>query len=152
MLLANGTQGQVKAVAVNPTVNLNPGTSSTAPGISITVGGFTSNGGIYQEITTASTSVYGVTKLSSTSSSSEEGVAATPKGVWDAINTLDKSDISGFGAGKTLATLTETDGIIAQLQCESSHGKSSCGICPGRITCPSNPSSLIADLTPSIHA
>lgn len=31
----------------------------------------------------------------------------------DAIKALDVSDITGFGAGKTLATLTETDGKIA---------------------------------------
>lgn len=54
-------------------------------------------------------------------------VAVTPKGVWNAIETLDvdnlksgdsgydehKSHITGFGADKTLATLTETDGKIA---------------------------------------
>ena len=35
------------------------------------------------------------------------------KAVAAAIGTLDVNDISGFGAGKTLATLTETDGKIA---------------------------------------
>ena len=35
------------------------------------------------------------------------------KAVAAAIGTLDVKDISGFGAGKTLATLTETDGKIA---------------------------------------
>ena len=37
----------------------------------------------------------------------------TGEGVKAAIDTLDVSNISGFGKGKTLATLTETDGKIA---------------------------------------
>lgn len=39
--------------------------------------------------------------------------AATVSTVTNKINALDVSDITGFGAGKTLATLTETDGKIA---------------------------------------
>ena len=39
--------------------------------------------------------------------------AATVSTVTNAVNALDVSDITGFGAGKTLATLTETDGKIA---------------------------------------
>lgn len=39
--------------------------------------------------------------------------AATVSTVTNKIAALDVSDISGFGAGKTLATLTETDGKIA---------------------------------------
>lgn len=39
--------------------------------------------------------------------------AATVSTVTNAINGLDVSNISGFGAGKTLKTLTETDGKIA---------------------------------------
>ena len=38
---------------------------------------------------------------------------ATKSTVTNAINALDVSNISGFGAGKTLASLTETDGKIA---------------------------------------
>ena len=38
---------------------------------------------------------------------------ATQSTITDAINALDVSNISGFGVGKTLATLTETDGKIA---------------------------------------
>lgn len=40
-------------------------------------------------------------------------VSARNNAITTAIEALDKSDITGFGAGKTLATLTETDGIIA---------------------------------------
>ena len=39
--------------------------------------------------------------------------AATTADISTAINALDVSDISGFGAGKTLKTLTETNGKIA---------------------------------------
>ena len=39
--------------------------------------------------------------------------AATVSTVTNAINNLDVSNISGFGTGKTLKTLTETDGKIA---------------------------------------
>lgn len=39
--------------------------------------------------------------------------AATAADITTAINALDVSNISGFGAGKTLKTLTETDGKIA---------------------------------------
>ena len=39
--------------------------------------------------------------------------AVTPKAVRDLVDSLDVSDITGFGAGKTLATLTETDGKIS---------------------------------------
>jgi hypothetical protein len=39
--------------------------------------------------------------------------AATVSSITSRINNLDVTNISGFGAGKTLATLTETDGKIA---------------------------------------
>lgn len=45
--------------------------------------------------------------------STENNKAATEKAVRDAINDLDVSNITGFGKGKTLATLTETNGKIA---------------------------------------
>jgi hypothetical protein len=38
---------------------------------------------------------------------------ATNTDIVDSINALDVANISGFGAGKTLKTLTETDGKIA---------------------------------------
>lgn len=39
--------------------------------------------------------------------------AVTPNGVWDAIDSLDVNNITGFGADQTLSTLTETDGKIS---------------------------------------
>jgi hypothetical protein len=44
---------------------------------------------------------------------SSSNKAATVSTVTNAVNALDVDDITGFGAGKTLATLTETDGKIA---------------------------------------
>jgi hypothetical protein len=74
----------------------------------------------------------GITPLLTTTYGSYEpvkatDVAVTPTGLWNAIETLDvdnlqegdaeydehKSHITGFGADKTLATLTETDGKIS---------------------------------------
>lgn len=104
----NGTTKQCDLVnSVSNT--LTPGTSSAAPKIKTTVNGVS---GSNITLTTATTDVYGVTKLSSTSSSSEEGLAATPKGVWAAINTLDVSAIAG-AASKTLTSISETNGKIS---------------------------------------
>ena len=44
---------------------------------------------------------------------SSSNKAATVSTVTNAVNALDVDDITGFGAGKTLKTLTETDGKIA---------------------------------------
>jgi len=44
---------------------------------------------------------------------SSSNKAATVSTVTNAVNALDVDNITGFGAGKTLATLTETDGKIA---------------------------------------
>lgn len=109
-LVGNGATAAPKWANIAPSVSITPGSATDAPKINISV---LSQSGTEQAITKASTSVYGVTKLSSTSSSSEETLAATPKLVYNSIAALDVSNISGFGAGKTLATLTETDGKIS---------------------------------------
>ena len=88
-----GTSGQILKSSggvpewanVNPSVAIGAGTSTATPTINITVLGVSATA---QSITKATTSVYGATKLSSTSSSTEEGLAATPKGVWAAIDTV----------------------------------------------------------------
>ena len=69
-------------VSVSPSISITAGTGSATPKINVTVLGVS---GTAQSITTASTSVYGATKLSSTASSSEQGLAATPKLVYDSI-------------------------------------------------------------------
>ena len=69
---------------------------------------------IADDLPTATTSAYGVTKLSNTSSSTEEGLAATPKGVWAAINTLDGNlNSTTPGAGKTLTAFSQTNGKVS---------------------------------------
>jgi len=109
-LVGDGATKAPKWVNISPGISITAGDASNAPKINVTVLG---RSGTAQAITKASTSVYGVTKLSSTSSSSEQSLAATPKLVYDSIAALDVSNISGFGAGKTLATLTETNGKIS---------------------------------------
>lgn len=57
-----------------------------------------------------------ISDLYSTSRVTGNNSAVTPNGVWDAIDSLDVDNttgITGFGADKTLLTLTETDGKIA---------------------------------------
>ena len=71
-----------------------------------------------KKITTATESTAGITTLKSdifyeNTKDKSTNVSVTPAGVWDAIESLDVSGITGFGAGKTLASLTETDGKIA---------------------------------------
>ena len=62
----------------------------------------------------ASTSAYGYTKLSSTSSTTEESLAATPKGVWAAIANLDGNlNNTTPSAGKTLTAFSQTDGVVS---------------------------------------
>lgn len=53
------------------------------------------------------------TSIAATNASPSTINAPTAKAVRDAIDDLDVSNISGFGAGKTLETLTEKDGKIA---------------------------------------
>ena len=93
--------------AASPSVSITAGTSSDAPKVNITVLGAS---GTAQALTKASTSVYGVTKLSSTASSSEEGLAATPKGVQAAIDALDVSDSAVNG--QYVKQVTQTNGKI----------------------------------------
>lgn len=87
-------------VSVSPSISITDGTSSAAPKVNLTVLGVS---GTAQSITTASTSVYGVTKLSSTASSTEQGLAATPKLVYDSIN----------GASNTYVTLDTNQTLTA---------------------------------------
>uniref|UniRef100_UPI0038656288 hypothetical protein n=1 Tax=Fibrobacter sp. TaxID=35828 RepID=UPI0038656288 len=71
-----------------------------------------------KKITTATENTAGITTLKSNifyenTKDKSTNVSVTPAGVWDAIESLDVSSITGFGAGKTLASLTETDGKIS---------------------------------------
>lgn len=74
----------------------------------------------FQPIQTSTTSQSGVVTLTNTLNSSDESHAITPKGVSNAINALDVNNeiagngnhITGFGADKTLASLTKENGIM----------------------------------------
>lgn len=115
----------VSREAFSPSLTLTQGTTGDAPKINVTVAGNSMNNPI--ELTKASVGangVYGVTKLSDSIDSADSSIAATPNAVKNALDTakafttssieaLDVSNISGFGADKTLSALTETDGKIA---------------------------------------
>lgn len=109
MLLADGTNGKVKSVAINPTLTIKDGDASNTPTFKISVGGKSSS---ESSLSTATTGIYGVTKLSNTSSASEEGLAATPKGVWTAINTLDGVITGTPSASKTATAFSQTNGKV----------------------------------------
>ena len=110
-LVGNGATTAPKWVNISPSISITAGTSSATPKINVTVLG---RSGTAQSLTTASTSVYGATKLSSTSSSTEQGLAATPKLVYDSIAALDGNlNNTTPGAGKTLTAFSQTDGKIS---------------------------------------
>ena len=71
-------------VSVNPSISITAGTSSAAPKVNLTVLGV--GGSTAQSITTASTSVYGVTKLTDVYNSSDSSLAMTGTAVASAIN------------------------------------------------------------------
>lgn len=117
----------VSRESFSPTItwtNAEEGVNNNKPTINISVAG---NSATTQPPNEASTTVYGITKLSSAIDSNSEILAATPKAVKDAIESLDvdnlnsgdtgydanKAHITGFAANKTLSSLTETDGKIA---------------------------------------
>lgn len=73
-----------------------------------------------KNITSATISAKGIVQLSSSSSSSEEGMAATPKGVWAAINTLDATEVGE--ATKYIQSISETNGVITATAGSSTYG------------------------------
>ena len=111
-LVGAGTTTAPKWVEIAPSITITAGTGSATPKVNVTVLG---RSGTAQAITTASTSVYGATKLSSTSSSSEQGLAATPKLVYDSIANLDFAEIGVAAAtgNKFVCQISETDGKIS---------------------------------------
>lgn len=132
MLLADGTIGRVKSVAVNPSLDFDY-YSTEFPHAKIIVGGFESNYISMGEFT-ASDSQYGFAKLTNLPLAQLETdpidygtiLAATPKSVDEAIKLLDTTvtdsyidenteetvEVSNLYANKTLATLSEVDGIV----------------------------------------
>ena len=110
-LIGNGTTTAPKWVDISPSISITAGTASATPKINVTVLG---QSGTAQSLTTASTSVYGATKLSSTSSSTEQGLAATPKLVYDSINSAASNYVAKSGDTMT-GTLTTPELITTKL-------------------------------------
>ena len=108
LLLADGANGKVKAVDLNPTLTVTNGTVDDGPKIKIAVGGVESS---ERTINTATTVVYGVTKLSNTPNANEQNLAATPKLVNAAIAGLDFTDTTD--TTKFVSAVNETDGIVS---------------------------------------
>ena len=86
-LMGNGTSQPPKFVSVSPSLGLTAGTSSTAPKLNVTILGVVSND---ITLTTATTGVYGVTKLNDSTNSTSTALAATANAVktaYDLANT-----------------------------------------------------------------
>ena len=78
----------VNRVALAPSITIGAGTSSAAPTVNVTVNG---KSGTAQSITIASTSKYGVTKLTNSTSSTSTTTAATPSSVKSAYDLADSA-------------------------------------------------------------
>lgn len=104
------TNGKIAVVhdTFSPVMTWNNATTTNVkPTLQITVAGNTAAAVTPNE---ATTTLYGITTLSSTPSASVENVAATPKGVQEAINLLDVSDTTD--STKYVSGVSETDGKI----------------------------------------
>ncbi len=104
MLLADGTVGKVKAVDIGTTITLTQGTADNTPKIKVTVGGVEST---EKALNSATTSAYGVTKLTSATDSTSELLAASAKAVKAAYDlaaskTSNVGTITGVTAGAGL--------------------------------------------------
>ena len=73
-LVGNGATSAPKWVDISPSITIGTGTDSAAPTVNVTVLG---RSGTAKSITTASTSVYGVTKLNDGITSNSTAIAAT---------------------------------------------------------------------------
>lgn len=78
-LMGKGTSNTPGYVSVSPSISITAGTADNAPKVNLTVLGV--SGTTAQELTKATTGVYGATKLSNAIDSSSEVLAATPKAV-----------------------------------------------------------------------
>ena len=84
MLISDGSAGAIKSVAVNPTITLGAANTNGGQTINATVGGFV--GTNPPALATATTGVYGVTKLTNeVAATPAQNLAITPYGVANAI-------------------------------------------------------------------
>ena len=131
-LMGQGSSLAPEYVSVSPSITITAGTSSAAPKVNVTVLGVS---GTAKSITTATTTKYGVTKLSAAADNS--GLAATAKSVYDLDVKVDgllaAADAMVFkgtvGTGGTVTSLPTThnagwtyrvitDGIYKGTYCE----------------------------------
>ncbi len=108
-LVGNGATTAPKWVNISPSISITAGTSSATPKVNVTVLG---QSGTAQSLTTASTSVYGATKLTDAYTSTDATLAATGKSILAAIQTLNVSSVGG-GTGEYISTISETNGKIS---------------------------------------
>lgn len=107
-LVGNGATATPKWVNISPSISITAGTSSATPKVNVTVLG---QSGTAQGITTATTGVYGATKLTDVYTSTDATLAATGKSILAAIQTLAVSAVGG-GTGEYISKISETDGKI----------------------------------------
>lgn len=108
-LVGDGENVEPKWVNISPSITITAGDANNTPKINVTVLG---QSGAAQSITTATTSVYGATKLTNSYTSTDESLAVTGKALLAALETLDSSLPSGSAVSKTLTGLTITNGKL----------------------------------------
>ena len=81
-LVGNGATTAPKWANISPSISITAGTSSATPKVNVTVLG---QSGTAQAITTATTGVYGATKLTDAYTSTDATLAATGKSILAAI-------------------------------------------------------------------
>ena len=107
-LVSGGANTAPAWTNISPGITITAGTSSATPKVNVSVLG---QSGTAQAITTASTSVYGCTKLTSSYTASDSTLAATGAAIAAAIGTLDVSSVGG--TGKYISAISQTDGKIS---------------------------------------
>lgn len=107
-LVGNGATTAPKWVDISPSVTVTAGDASNSPKINISVLGQSATA---QAITNASTSAWGVTKLTDSYLSNNSTLAATGKSILAALQLLDVSSVGG--TGKYISAISETDGKIS---------------------------------------
>ena len=108
-LVGNGATTAPKWVNISPSITITDGTASATPKVNVTVLG---QSGTAQAITTATTGVYGATKLTDAYTSTDATLAATGKSILAAIQTLDVSAVGGE-TGEYISKISETNGKIS---------------------------------------
>lgn len=108
-LVSNGANADPKWVNISPSITITAGTASATPKVNVTVLG---QSGTAQALTTATTGVYGCTKLTSSYTASDSTLAATGASIAAAIGGLDVAAVGG-GTGEYISKIQETDGKIS---------------------------------------